>query len=94
MDENFLTLLDDLQSTKTLNVVYGQVIKRDNARDRKGDGIDGNLDATYELYKYMNEHNYRVIALMKWLDKDGSMSVSREEFKRGMIVSHPFLKIH
>nr|XP_022321253.1 leucine-rich repeat-containing protein 74B-like isoform X3 [Crassostrea virginica] len=94
VDENFLTLLDDLQSTKTLNVVYGQVIKRDNARDRKGDGIDGNLDATYELYKYMNEHNYRVIDLMKWLDKDGSMSVSREEFKRGMITAEVPLTEH
>lgn len=67
--------------------MYGHVIKRENGRGRKGDGIDGNLDAVYELYKYMSEHNYRVIDLMKWLDKDGSMSVSREEFKRGMMVS-------
>lgn len=67
--------------------MYGHVIKRENGRGRKGDGIDGNLDAVYELYKYMSEHNYRVIDLMKWLDKDGSMSVSRDEFKRGMMVS-------
>lgn len=87
VDEEFLTLLDDIQSTKSLEVVYGHVIKRENGRGRKGDGIDGNLDAVYELYKYMSEHNYRVIDLMKWLDKDGSMSVSREEFKRGMMVS-------
>jgi hypothetical protein len=34
----------------------------------------------------MHEHNYRVIDLMKWLDRDGDMSVSRQEFKRGMMV--------
>ncbi|XP_061165130.1 leucine-rich repeat-containing protein 74A-like [Saccostrea echinata] len=94
VDEDFLSQLDDLQSTRSLNVVHGQVIKRENARGRKGDGIDGNLDAVYELYKYMHEHNYRVIDLMKWLDKDGDMSVSREEFKRGMMVAEVPLTEH
>nr|XP_011456611.2 leucine-rich repeat-containing protein 74A isoform X3 [Crassostrea gigas]XP_034299847.1 leucine-rich repeat-containing protein 74A isoform X3 [Crassostrea gigas] len=94
VDEEFLTLLDDIQSTKSLEVVYGHVIKRENGRGRKGDGIDGNLDAVYELYKYMSEHNYRVIDLMKWLDKDGSMSVSRDEFKRGMMTAEVPLTEH
>lgn len=67
--------------------MYGYVIKWENGCGCKGDGIDGNLDVVYELYKYMSEYNYWVIDLMKWLDKDGSMSVSREEFKWGMMVS-------
>ncbi|XP_062574928.1 leucine-rich repeat-containing protein 74A-like [Saccostrea cucullata] len=94
VDEDFLAQLDDVQSTRSLNVLHGQVIKRENARGRKGTGIDGNLDAVYELYRYMHEHNYRVIDLMKWLDKDGDMSVSREEFKRGMMVAEVPLTEH
>ena len=44
------------------------------------------MDGVFELFKYMHDNNYRVIDLMKWLDKDNSMSVSRSEFKHGMIV--------
>jgi len=86
VDEDFLTLVDDIQGKQPFFVGYGNVIKRYDSKRGNVEGIDGNMDAVVELFKYMQENNYRVIDLMKWLDKDNSMSVSRAEFKQGMIV--------
>ena len=44
-------------------------------------------DPVQALYEYMNEKAYRVIDLFKRFDADRSMSVTREEFAKGLIVS-------
>ena len=46
-----------------------------------------NQDPVQALYEYMSEKAYRVIDLFKRFDADRSMSVTREEFAKGLIVS-------
>ncbi|OWF48961.1 hypothetical protein KP79_PYT12430 [Mizuhopecten yessoensis] len=94
VDEEFYSMADEMQAKGSFEVAHGPVIKRRDAKTNSAEAIDGNMDAVCELFKYMSDNNYRVIDLMKWLDKDNSMSVSRDEFKKGMITAEVPLTEH
>lgn len=87
VNEAFITILDDIQMTRKIDVLFGHTLRHGTLTKRDADAIDYNMNAVDELFKYMYDNNYRVIDLMKWLDKDNSMSVSRSEFKQGMKVN-------
>ena len=42
------------------------------------------------LMEYMRQQNFRLVDLFQKLDTDGSSSLSRKEFKDGMVVSWNF----
>lgn len=44
-----------------------------------------------KLRNYIEKHNIKLIDFFNKIDKDGSMTVSKDEFKRGILVIHKFL---
>lgn len=44
-----------------------------------------------KLRNYIEKHNIKLIDFFNKIDKDGSMTVSKDEFKRGILVIHKLL---
>ncbi|KAL4230503.1 Leucine-rich repeat-containing protein 74A [Mactra antiquata] len=86
---DFVEKLKKIQETRVhpLRIEHGAVVKGAQAPTVDPNGIDWR-DPVMRMYKFMQDKGYRVIDLLKRLDKDRSLSVDREEFKAGLIAEN------
>lgn len=84
---DFLEKWDEIKRKREipLRVMFGAVVKSITAPVADPNGIDWR-DPVVRMFKYMQDQGYRVIDLLKRLDKDRSFSVDRQEFKLGLMV--------
>jgi predicted GNAT superfamily acetyltransferase len=66
--------------------MFGPVMQAKAAPEKEDEVIDWR-DPVMRMFKFMHDKGYRVIDLLKRLDKDRSMSVDRQEFKMGLVVT-------
>ena len=85
--DDFLTAMMDMRQRRSIKVIYGATVRGKELAKTDPNSIDWR-DPVVRMFKYMQETGYRVIDLMKRLDKDRSLSVDRNEFKKGLTVSH------
>ena len=77
----------ECQKKRSLTVIFGATVKGTEPPKTDPNAIDWR-DPVVRMFKYMQDTGYRVIDLMKRLDKDRSLSVDRQEFKMGLMVSN------
>ena len=87
MRSEFLQKWDELRNKRAapLRIIFGTVVKSQDIPPKDPNAIDWQ-DPITRMFKYMQDQGYRVIDLLKKLDKDRSLSVDRDEFKRGLMV--------
>ena len=85
VDATFIKLMDEVKQKKDLKIIFGATVKGTDGPKTDPNAIDWK-DPVVRMFKYMQEAGYRVIDLMKRLDKDRSLSVDRGEFKMGLMV--------
>jgi len=85
---DFLTTWDEIKTKRSLplHIIFGSIVRGTEAPVKDPNALDWR-DPVVRLFKYMHDNGYRVIDMLKSLDKDGSLSVDRQEFKRGFLVS-------
>lgn len=82
---DFIQLWDEIKAKRSLplRIQYGAVVK--STTTSKGDlNIIDWRDPVMRMFKYMHDKGYRVIDLLKRLDRDRSLTVDRLEFKQGL----------
>ena len=80
----FIEDLEEIRQTRKLDVKYDLVLEQS---DIGGDDEDFlNADPMVVLMEYMRQKNMRLVDLFTRLDADGSKSLSRQEFKDGLLV--------
>ena len=86
VDSDFVTLLKEVQKTKPIEVIYGNLFRHDDIR--KGDVVRvlDTDDPIAVLFEYMKQKNLRLIDLLHNLDRDHSDTLSRDEFQQGLSV--------
>ena len=77
----------EFQKKRSFTVIFGATVKGTEPPKTDPNAIDWR-DPVVRMFKYMQDTGYRVIDLMKRLDKDRSLSVDRQEFKMGLMVSN------
>nr|KAG5711601.1 hypothetical protein BaRGS_016783 [Batillaria attramentaria] len=85
VDEEFMNALDELKKKRFIICKTGRVIRKGQSMVKEGEKISAFQDPVSALYEYMSEKAYRVIDLFKRFDADRSLSVTREEFAKGLI---------
>ncbi|KAL4229923.1 Leucine Rich repeat [Mactra antiquata] len=86
---DFLEKWDEIKRKREmpLRIIFGAVVKSTNIPMKDPNGIDWR-DPVVRMFKYMQDQGYRVIDLLKRLDKDRSFSVDRQEFKNGLMAEN------
>ena len=84
----FLDKWDEIKRKRglPLRIMFGPVMQSKAAPEKEDEVIDWR-DPVMRMFKFMHDKGYRVIDLLKRLDKDRSMSVDRTEFKMGLVVN-------
>lgn len=87
MRTDFLEKWDEIKRKRPvpLRIIFGAVVKATDAPTNDPNAIDWR-DPVTRMFKFMQDEGYRVIDLLKKLDKDRSFSVDRQEFKLGLMV--------
>ena len=78
-------MLKELQKTRgDLNVEHGGTAGHHGDTDKAD--VKNKIDPLQKLLDYVQKNNLRLLDLFQRFDKDKSMSVSREEFRKGIQV--------
>ncbi|CAH1801710.1 unnamed protein product, partial [Owenia fusiformis] len=84
VSKDFNKLLKQVRQTRIFVTVTGQELVGDLI-EGEDDGLDWNKDPRTVLFEYMKREGFRVIDLFKKLDTDNSNSLTRNEFKNGLL---------
>ena len=82
--------MEEIKKTRNFSVIFGATVKGTEPPKTDPNALDWR-DPVIRMFKFMQDAGYRVIDLMKRLDKDRSLSVDREEFKQGLMVSRIYV---
>lgn len=87
MRTDFLDKWDEIKSKRPLplRIVFGAVMQAPAVEAKEEEIIDWR-DPVMRMFKWMHDKGYRIIDLLKRLDKDRSLSVDRQELKMGLVV--------
>lgn len=88
VNENFQTMEDSLAMSRGLTVIHDGVVRnrRGNWREEYDPKKALERDPMMKLKAFMAKSKFRMIDLFKEFDKDGSMSVTKDEFFKGLKV--------
>ncbi|XP_060565675.1 leucine-rich repeat-containing protein 74A-like isoform X2 [Ruditapes philippinarum] len=86
---DFLEKWDEIKRKREipLRIMFGAVVRSTDAPAKDPNALDWR-DPVVRMFKYMQDQGYRVIDLLKRLDKDRSFSVDRQEFKLGLMAEN------
>jgi hypothetical protein len=89
---DFLEKWDEIKRKRDipLRIMFGAVVRSTDAPAKDPNALDWR-DPVVRMFKYMQDQGYRVIDLLKRLDKDRSFSVDRQEFKLGLMVGSKYI---
>ena len=91
IEQEFLDAVDEINKERRLAVVHGIIL--DQFGTGHGETTDDflNADPMMVLMEFMRLKNLRLIDLFQAMDKDNSMSLTRDEFKDGLQVQYRHL---
>ena len=84
MDGRFLNMLNNLQETRPITVKHGMIMHQDLITKPQDDFL--NDDPMMVLMEFMRLRNLRLVDLFTSLDTDGSKTLTRDEFRDGLLV--------
>ncbi len=85
MDQVFVANLEEVQKTRPIHVRHGVVFQHDDICEKADMYLDE--DPMMVLMEFMRQKNMRLVDLFASLDADGSKSLTRDEFRDGLMVS-------
>ena len=92
MDNTFISILEKIRKSRPLEVSHGNLLRKDDGGGNQGNTgyIEG--DPMMVLMEFMRLQNLRLVDLFAVLDTDGSKTLTRKEFREGLMVRFVFLK--
>ena len=86
VDASFIKYLKNVRKKRFIVVKHGVIMKNDELGLRPKSDPFCLDDPMTVLMEFMRVRNLRLIDLFACLDKDGNKSLSREEFRDGLMV--------
>ena len=86
VDNNFLALIKEIKSKRSLSVTHGVSLRNDGITAMIHPVVLDTSDPATILFEFMRQKNLRLIDLLHFLDKDNSDTLSREELRNGLKV--------
>ncbi|XP_013386159.1 leucine-rich repeat-containing protein 74B [Lingula anatina] len=83
--QEFVNFLEEMQKKRELVVKYGPIMGKNDHRHYTSDAALGTTDPLEILFNFMTREGMRVVDLFNRFDTDGSSSVSRAEFRDGLL---------
>ena len=87
MNKDFVDLLEEIKKGRPNFLVFykGAIGKFEKGQEKEGDPLK-------LLVQHIEKNNLRIWDLFKAYDKDNSLTVTRDEFKNGIMVGHRQLR--
>lgn len=83
----FIEKLESIKIKRRFVVIHGPIIKQREGNCKENENEFNQDDPMTVLMECMRLQNLRLVDLFTSLDKDGSGTLSRQEFKEGLLVS-------
>ena len=87
MDDEFVKMMEAVRERRYIKVTHGPIIKQSTDHVAVASDIFMDRDPVRTLFDFMAAEGLRVVDLFNRLDLDKSQSVSKQEFRDGMVVS-------
>ena len=88
MDDRSMELIAVIRHSRVFRIRHGPVLREDCGMDILEDQRRSfvNDDPMMVVMEFMRIRNLRLVDLFHSLDKDGSKSLDKEEFRKGLLV--------
>ncbi len=89
VDKEFLRHLEKVRETRSLEIKHGHIMRLETEVAKYGDTKDPFVyeDPMTVLLEFMRLQNLRLVDMFTSMDEDGSRTLTREEFRKGLKVS-------